>query len=171
MDAQKRRQGIAARLEQEKSPLSATALAREFSVSRQVIVGDIALLRASGLDVSATPRGYVLPGRPVGGLTFTVACSHGEQDMERELNAVVDQGGTVLDVIVEHPVYGQITAPLQLNSRYEVGEFIRRVREEDAPPLSQLTAGVHLHTISCPDEASFARVREELGRMGLLLRD
>ena len=171
MDAQTRRQAIARRLEREHAPISATVLAREFSVSRQVIVGDIALLRAGGLDVAATPRGYVLPSRPVGGLNFTVACNHGEQKMEEELNAVVDQGCTVLDVIVEHPIYGQITAPLQLSNRYEVGEFVRRVREEGAAPLSLLTAGVHLHTISCPDKASFERVCRELERLGLLLKD
>lgn len=171
MDAQTRRQAIAHRLEQEKTPVSATALAREFSVSRQIIVGDIALLRAGGLDVAATPRGYVLPSRPVGELTFTVACSHGEQGMEEELHAVVDQGCTVLDVTVDHPIYGQITAPLQLSSRYEVGEFLRRVREEGATPLSLLTAGVHLHTISCPNEAAFVRVKETLGSLGLLLNE
>lgn len=171
MDAQTRRQAIAHRLEQEKAPVSATALAREFSVSRQIIVGDIALLRAGGLDVAATPRGYVLPSRPVGELSFTVACSHGEQGMEEELYAVVDQGCTVLDVTVEHPIYGQITAPLQLSSRYEVGEFLRRVREEGATPLSLLTAGVHLHTISCPNEAAFVRVKETLGSLGLLLNE
>ena len=47
MDAQERRQAIARRLERARSPVSATALAREFSVSRQIIVGDVALLRAA----------------------------------------------------------------------------------------------------------------------------
>ena len=170
MDAQTRRQEIARRLEREKNPISATALAREFSVSRQVVVGDIALLRATGLDIAATPRGYVLPSRPEG-KTFTVACIHSAQEMEEELNAVVDQGCTVLDVIVEHPIYGQLTGPLHLSNRYEVGQFVQRCREESAAPLSLLTDGVHLHTITCPDELTFARVQKSLKQLGILLKE
>ena len=170
MDAQTRREEIARRLEREKNPISATTLAREFSVSRQIIVGDVALLRAAGLDIAATPRGYVLPSRPEGKV-FTVACIHSAQEMEKELNAVVDQGCTVLDVIVEHPIYGQLTGPLHLSNRYEVGQFVQRCREESAAPLSLLTDGVHLHTITCPDEAAFGRVRESLEQLGMLLKE
>ena len=168
MDAQKRRQDIARRLEQANGPVSASALAKEFAVSRQIIVGDVALLRASGMDISATPRGYVLPEKPEG-LHRTLACRHCGADMERELNAIVDQGCTVVDVIVDHPIYGQLTGPLHLSNRYEVGQFVIRCREESAAPLSLLTEGIHLHTITCPDEAAFDRVRQALRELGVLL--
>ena len=81
---------------------------------------------------------------------------------------MVDNGCAVLDVIVEHPVYGQLTGALQLASRYDVQQFIRRA--DAAQPLSLLTEGVHLHTLSCPGEDAFARVVEELDRAGFLLR-
>ena len=149
MDAQERRQAIAHKLERAEGPVSASTLAREFSVSRQIIVGDVALLRAGGLDIAATPRGYVMPAQSAG-LVRTLACRHRGDQMEAELNAVVDQGCTVVDVIVEHPIYGQLTGPLRLSNRYEVGQFIQRCREESAAPLSLLTEGIHLHTISCP---------------------
>ncbi len=168
MEAQMRREKIAKRLEQAEGPVSATALAREFSVSRQIIVGDVALLRASGLDIAATPRGYVLPAG-VGGLRFTVATNHNSELIEAELNAIVDQGGTVLDVIVEHPVYGQITAPLRMSSRYEVGQFIERCQKEGAAPLSLMTAGVHLHTVVCQDAACETRIKNALRNLGILL--
>jgi len=168
MDAQERRQAIARRLEQAEGAVSATVLAKEFAVSRQVIVGDVALLRAGGLDIAATPRGYVLPSRAEG-LLYTVACRHSGEDMERELNAIVDQGCTVVDVVVEHPIYGQLTGPLHLSSRYEVGLFIQRCREESAAPLSLLTEGIHLHTIACPDREAFERVEQELRAMKVLL--
>ena len=167
MDARQRRQIIARRLGESGEPLSAAALARELSVSRQIIVGDVALLRASGLDITATPRGYLLP-RPPAGVTCTFACRHRADQMEEELNAVVDQGCVVLDVIVEHPVYGQLTGPLRLANRYEVAQFVDRCRREAAAPLSQLTEGVHLHSILCPDEAAAARVREALKKVGVL---
>ena len=168
MEAQMRREKIAKCLEEAEGPVSATALAKEFSVSRQIIVGDVALLRASGLDIAATPRGYVLPA-VVGGLRFTVAANHTGDRMEEELNAIVDQGGTVLDVIVEHPIYGQITAPMRLSSRFEVGQFIGRCARAEATPLSQLTDGVHLHTVVCQDAACEQRVKKALRELGILL--
>ena len=168
MDAQERRQAIAQRLAQAEGPVSAAALAREFSVSRQIIVGDVALLRAGGMDIAATPRGYVLP-RESGGLVRTLACRHTGEQMEEELNAIVDQGCTVIDVIVDHPIYGQLTGPLQLSSRYDVSQFIARCARAEARPLSDLTGGIHLHTLSCPDEAAFQRVEDALRDMSVLL--
>ena len=166
MDAQERRQAIARRLEGASGPVSAAVLAREHSVSRQIIVGDIALLRAGGMDIAATPRGYVLPA-PAAGLVRTLACRHRADQMEEELNAMVDQGCTVVDVIVEHPLYGQLTGPLQLSSRYDVAQFI--ARSHTAQPLSVLTGGIHLHTLLCPSEDAYRRVLDALRQAGFLL--
>ena len=167
MDSEARRRALSKRLEQAEGPVSAAALARELLVSRQLIVGDVALLRASGLDITATPRGYVLP-RPPAGVSCTIACRHRADQMAQELCAIVDQGCTVLDVIVEHPIYGQLTGPLRLSSRYEVDQFVARCREEAAAPLSQLTEGIHLHTVLCPDQGAADRVRNELARLEIL---
>jgi hypothetical protein len=170
MDAQERRQAVARRLETASGPVSAAALAREFLVSRQIIVGDVALLRAGGLEIAATPRGYVLPKQSAG-LIRTLACCHRDDQMETELNAIVDQGCTVVDVIVEHPIYGQLTGPLQLSNRYDVGQFTARCRQQSAAPLSQLTEGIHLHTVSCPSQAAYDRVQSALRELGILLEE
>ena len=170
MDGSQRRATIARLLSCAKGPVSAAVLARECSVSRQIIVGDVALLRAGGMDIAATPRGYVIQSSPAG-LVRRVAVRHDGADMEAELNAMVDQGCTVLDVIVEHPIYGQLTGPLQLASRYDVGQFIVRCRQAEALPLSQLTEGIHLHTLSCPDQAAYDRVCQSLSQLGFLLED
>ena len=170
MRAEERRQAILNTLNNAGHPVSATALARQFSVSRQIVVGDVALLRAAGANISATPRGYVVL-REAGGLVRQVACQHDAAGMEAELNAMVDQGCTVLDVIVDHPIYGQLTGPLQLSSRYDVTQFIARCAQADAQPLSNLTEGIHLHTLSCPSEDAFQRVRTALHAMGVLLED
>ena len=169
MKAEERRRAIAKTLTAE-HPVSATALAGQFSVSRQIIVGDIALLRAGGMDIAATPRGYVLPA-PAAGLVRTLACRHRADQMEEELNAMVDQGCTVLDVIVEHPIYGQLTGQLQISSRYDVGQFVQRCRRQEAAPLSQLTEGIHLHTVACPSQEAYDRVRESLSKLGFLLEE
>ena len=170
MDAVQRRAAVADYLSQAAGPVSASVLAARFSVSRQIIVGDIALLRAGGLDIAATPRGYLLP-RPTPGLTRQLACVHRPEDMGRELELMVDNGCTVLDVIVEHPIYGQLTGQLQISSRYDVQQFLARVQAHDAAPLSILTGGIHLHTLRCPDEAACARACAALKAAGLLLDD
>ena len=169
MDAASRRRAIAEALAGANAPVAAGALGERFGVSRQIVVGDIALLRAQGLDIVATPRGYVLGSGQESGLRRTVACVHDFEGMERELNIMVDNGCTVLDVVIEHAVYGQLTGELHLKDRRDVAEFIRRVREEGAAPLSALTGGIHLHTLLCPDEGSYARCVDALREAGILL--
>lgn len=148
------------------TPISATALAGRFGVTRQVVVGDIALLRAEGRSVIATPRGYIIPVPD--GFLRTIACVHNAVQTRDELNAMVDCGCTVIDVVVEHPVYGQLTAPLAISSRYDVEQFIEKMASASASPLSALTEGIHLHTLSCPDEAVFNHLRDKLREMGML---
>lgn len=170
MDAAQRRQAIQARLREAQVPVSASALASAFSVSRQIIVGDIALLRAAGEEISATPRGYLL-AREAQGLIRTVACRHGINGTRQELCILVDQGCSVLDVVVEHAVYGQLAGQLQLSSRYDVDQFMDRLGHEGNKPLSTLTGGIHLHTLRCPDEAAFDRARAALREAGFLLEE
>ncbi|MBD5083820.1 MAG: transcription repressor NadR [Clostridiales bacterium] len=169
MNTSERRQRILEYLKGADRPLSATALAQKLAVSRQIIVGDVALLRAAGEGIIATPRGYVLE-RPRTGVVGTVACLHSGEDMERELTLMVDQGCTVENVIVEHPVYGQLTGPLELSSRYDISEFIRKVEKNAARPLSALTDGIHLHTLRCPDQETLDRTVAALEREGFLVR-
>ena len=154
MTAAQRRTAIYKQLTTAQTPISATALAQQFSVTRQVVVGDIALLRAEGHSITATPRGYMIPAET--GLRRTIACHHSGEDTQKELFAV------------EHPVYGQLTAPLALSSRYDVEQFIHRMKTSHAQPISALTGGVHLHTLSCPSEAVFAHLKETLADMGML---
>ncbi len=167
MQAAKRREYIIEKLKKSDRPVSATALGDELSVSRQIIVGDIALLRASGEKITATPRGYVLESTQDDNV-YTVACVHDFGNMEKELNIMVDNGCTVLNVTVEHPLYGQLTGQLHLSNRYEVSQFMKKCSEDSASPLSTLTGGVHLHALSCPDRECFERTRDELKRNGLL---
>ena len=101
--------------------------------------------------------------------TRRVAVRHDEAGMEAELNTMVDNGCTVVDVIVEHPLYGQLTGPLQISNRYEVSQFIERCKK--AEPLSSLTDGIHLHTLSCPDEAAFERTKSALRALRVLLEE
>ena len=170
MDATRRRQEILELLRQNSQPLSAGAIAARFHVSRQVIVGDIALLRAANEKISATPRGYILADASADSdkILHTIACRHGSDRLAQELYAIVDNGCGLVDVIVEHPVYGQISGQLHIFSRYDADNFLEKLSKDNASPLCDLTGGVHLHTISCRSEEDYSRVIKALEEAGIL---
>ncbi|QIB68471.1 transcription repressor NadR [Aminipila butyrica] len=173
MNTAQRRESILSHLKSHSTPVSAARLAGLLGVSRQIIVSDVALLRAGGADISATPRGYVLTGdgEPVSGHPFEgiLACKHTDEQLQEELYTIVDFGGEVLDVTIEHALYGQLSGPLQLTSRYEVDLFLEKSQLQGDLPLSSLTEGVHLHRVGCRDEATFLRIKKALEEKHLLL--
>ena len=168
MDNTTRRDKILESIKNSSTPVSATQLSKMMGVSRQVIVGDVALLRAEGKEIISTPRGYV-SGSKQKSVTRRIAVNHTAEDTQTELYTLVDEGCTVEDVIVEHPIYGQLIGGLRLSSRYDVDEFIRRSEEENATPLSALTEGIHLHTLSAHSEEQLDRAIEKLKKLGFLL--
>jgi transcriptional regulator of NAD metabolism len=172
MNGSERREELTRRLIQAQAPVSATELARQMGVSRQVIVGDVALLRAQGRDIIATARGYAvsLPA-PAGRYFGKIACRHSIADTEKELMAIVRLGGHVMDVVVEHYLYGEMTGQLNLSAVRDVEAFIQKVSLNKARLLSELTDGIHLHTVSCRDADAFGRIVRELSRLGLLYED
>lgn len=171
MRGEARRKQIQAILAGSDRPVTGTELAQRFGVSRQVIVQDVALLRAEGQSILATPQGYVLPGdhqQPLYRRTFAV--SHGPGELETELNAIVDCGGRVMDVTVEHPLYGELKGLLMVASRREVQEFVTKLQESGAAPLSLLTSGIHLHTVEALAPEVLDLIQERLASLGFLIR-
>lgn len=168
MNGEQRRIWILNQLQTAKTPLSATRLAQMTGVSRQIVVGDVALLRAGGEQIEATPRGYrMIPQTEA--VTFLVACRHSQmQQIRQELYLIVDNGGTVQDVIVENPIYGQITAKLHIGNRCEADLFLQKATKENQSLLSNLTDGVHLHTVQCKDKRSAEHIKTELQKAGIL---
>ncbi len=167
MNASERRKELEKILKKSKDPVTASVLAKEYGVSRQIIVGDIALLRAGGLNVLATPRGYVLESA-LAYVKRNVVCRHGADRIYEEFCIVVDLGGAMLDVTVEHPVYGEICVPLHIFSRFDADAFCRKLSRPDARPLCDLTSGIHLHTVRASDEAALDRVVKGLSDNGFL---
>jgi uncharacterized protein len=157
-------------LEQAHHPLTGTALAEQTGVSRQVIVQDIALLKAKDEPILATPQGYVYFRPPdTQKKKRIIACQHLPEETETELNTLVDHGVSVIDVSVEHPLYGQIQGSLMLHSRSDVQTFLRKWENSDAQLLSTLTAGVHLHTIEGDTEQQLDQACQALAEEGILL--
>lgn len=171
MNSTERREKIEKILNTCNDPVSASTLAKEFNVSRQVIVGDIAIMRASGLKISATPRGYVIDKLHDDNLIFTIACKHTDENMAQELYTIVDNGGAILDVTVEHGVYGQIVGELHIFSRYDVDLFLEKIKKNKSLPLSNLTGGIHLHRIQCKDEEIYKRIINALDKENILFEE
>ncbi len=171
VDAAGRRAAIIQILRDE-SPVTGSALSSRLGVTRQVIVQDMAVLRAQGEHILATPRGYArLPLRPAPGVTKLLAVKHDREHTRDELYTMVDMGAEVLDVTVEHPVYGQMTGMLALSSRSDVDQFIDTMDATKAGLLSSLTKGVHLHSIRCKTDAQLSALEQALAKKGYLLTE
>lgn len=173
MDTYERREEILKTLNLSKKPVKGIDLSKQFKVSRQVIVQDIALLRARGENILATPQGYMVPNyyRQDKIIEKLVCTHHGNDEIEEELTTIVDLGGKIIDVIVEHPLYGEIKSPLEISSRLDVKNFIENIKETNAEPLSSLTEGIHIHTIEVDNEESLKAIKKSLEEKKYLIND
>lgn len=166
MKASARREKILARLEGLSYPISATALANELGVSRQVIVGDIAILRAEGKSILSLARGYMLEKK-----TFSeraLKLYHSDEDVEKELNLIVDHGAEVVDVFVYHRSYGLLRARMDIKSRLDVARFLDDIKSGKSSLLKNVTSGYHYHTIRADSERTLDLVEGALEKNGFL---
>ena len=126
-------------LKESTTPLTGSELAVKANVSRQIIVGDITILKAKSEPIIATSQGYLYLKQNAILPTFerTVACRHSPEDTEKELNLLVDHGVTVKDVRVEHPVYGDLTASIMVSNRQEVKQFMDKIKTTKASAFSR----------------------------------
>lgn len=172
MEGTKRRKQILKRLKTSDKPVSATTFAKEFGVSRQIIVGDIALMRAAGDEVVATARGYKLQV-PLNqsGKVAKIAVQHDATQMAEELETIVQLGGIIEDVIVEHELYGELVGGLHIKTLEDVQEFMNRYRNSPDRLLSDLTNGIHLHTIVYQKDEDLKKIKEALASKGILYQN
>ena len=170
MTGEERRNQILQMLKNQSTPLSGTALAGAFHVSRQVIVQDIALMRAENHDILSTNRGYLyrrrdscdsLPKR-----VFFVR--HSTRQVLDEFMAVLELGGMILDVVVEHELYGQIRVDLLIESEQDAREFYEKLMLSKDNPLKALTDDCHYHTVAAPSERLLDLIEQELRHKGFL---
>lgn len=167
MTGSDRRTDIIRMIRETQTPVPAKSLAALFHVSRQVIVQDIALIRAAGYDVISTNRGYLLNGPKTVTRIFKV--QHTDDQLAEELCTVVDLGGTVENVMVNHRVYGHLEAELHISSRRKVEEFLNDIKSGKSSPLKNITSNYHYHTVSADSEETLDLIQEELKRKGFLV--
>ena len=168
---EERRKFILQLLKESSTPITGSDLAEQTNVSRQVIVGDITLLKAKNEPIIATSQGYIYLKQSSSMPVFerTIACRHTPKDTEKELNLLVDHGVLVKDVKIEHAVYGDLTASIMVSNRQEVKQFLKRLETTQASLLSELTGGFHLHTISATTEQALNKAESALKAEGILL--
>lgn len=169
MTRAKRRQEIIRIIRESTEPVPAKELARLCEVSRQVIVQDMALIREAGIDIIATNRGYIVNTSHAVQRVFKV--SHTDEQMEDELCAIVDLGGKVVNVMVNHRVYGRMEASLDINSRKKVTEFIENIRLGKSSPLKNITSNYHYHTVEAENEETLNSIGEMLREKGYLVEE
>lgn len=166
MNAEERRQNLLQRLSSETSPCSASLLAREFGVSRQVIVQDVALLRAQGAPIVSLARGYCLERAACPERIFKVC--HSDAEVEEELNLIVDLGGAVCDVFVFHKYYGTVRAEMKIRNRMEVKAFLQDIATGKSSLLKNVTGGYHYHTVTADREQTLDLIEGALSERGFL---
>lgn len=163
-----RREFIVNEIKTSEKPVSGKKLAELCDVSRQVIVQDIALIRAAGHDVISTNRGYILKESKAE-VSRIFKVNHTDEESEQEMNAIVDLGGCVVNVMVNHKVYGRMEANLGVNSRKKVQDFMDDIRSGKSSPLLNITSGYHYHKIVAESEEILDMIEAKLKEQGILV--
>ena len=166
---EERRQELVRRLRTSGQPVLGSDLAEQFGVSRQVLVQDMAILRAAGTDIIATPRGYLLRHPGPSAHHDVLRVQHTREQIEDELTILVDLGIRVLDVTVDHPVFGPLRGDLNIASRHAIREFLERLQAAGSAPLLDLTGGRHSHSVESPRPDLLDKARDELKKRGYLV--
>lgn len=166
MTGANRRKVLLSKLRAAKTPLSGAYLGKETGVSRQVVVSDIALLRTEGYEIVSTARGYFLY-EPAQAVRLIKVC-HTDQQVEDELTTIIDLGGFVLDVMVNHRVYGKVTAPLNIRNRRDITVFVNGLNTGKSTPLLNVTSGYHFHRVGAEREEILDEIEEALRRKNYL---
>ena len=168
MNGQERREKIIKIIKNSSKPVAGTELSKQLGVSRQVIVQDMALIRANGIEIMSTNRGYVIQDSIDASRVFKVI--HTNNEVEEELNLFVDLGAKVEDVFVYHKVYGVIKATLNIKSRRDVKLYMEGISSGKSTNLLNLTSNYHYHTITAEDEQTLDLIQDELNKKGFLAK-
>ena len=172
LTGEERRRELIRVLEQSSKAVSGTDLAKQIDVSRHVIVQDIALLRATNKKILSTNKGYILFRDDTKEKAKRIVCVlHKDTDILREFECIVDCGAKVLDVVVEHEIYGQVSADLLIQNRQDAISFVEQMKQCKSKALSCLTDGVHYHTIEADDEIMLDRAEASLKEAGFLINE
>ena len=166
MKVENRRKGIINLLLAEKGPVSGGELSNRFGVSRQIIVQDIAMLRARGFDITPTHNGYVIRSSPLVERVFKV--HHSSSQTEDELSLIISFGATVADVYIWHDVYGKVSANLSISTLADLKKFMENMKNGESGELMHITGGYHYHTVRAETDEILDQVEEALKARGYL---
>lgn len=168
MNTAQRRTEILKILKNREEPIAARTLAAQFGVSRQVIVQDMAVIRASTPGILSTTKGYVLQQDNDLCCSREFKVRHGQEQVSEELNLIVDCGGKVKNISISHRAYGRVSAEMDVNSRQDVSEFVQAINSSRSTVLSSATSGYHYHLVEAVSEERLDMIEQQLKIAGFL---
>lgn len=168
MNSTGRKDLIIDRLKNTNAPVSGQLLAEICEVSRQIIVRDIALIRAEGYDIISTNRGYML-SESIQEVSRIFKVYHTEEQMVDECYSIVDMGGKIVNIMVNHRVYGKMEAELSINSRRKADAYIESIHNGKSSPLEKITSNYHYHEIAAENEDVLDEIEKMLKEKGYLV--
>ena len=162
-----RRKQILGLMREARHPLSGAMLGKETGVSRQVVVQDIALLRTEGYPIISTSKGYYLD-EPRQAVRLVKVYQTNEQ-VQDELTTIVNMGGIIQDVLINHRTYGKLSAPMNIKNQRDIRMFMEDLQSGKSYPLLNVTSGYHFHHIAAESEEILDEIADELERKGYIV--
>lgn len=169
MNGNERRECIRKDLKKSLKAIKGSDLAKKYGVSRQVVVQDIALLRAVGEQIISTADGYIYFSFHMNRPKRVFNLKHESADIDKELTAILENGGSLLNVFINHPIYGDIVADMIIENEEQKREYIEKCENVDFTPLMALTDNVHFHTVEANSEGELNDIEEALTKLGFLV--
>lgn len=168
MNGEERRNELLKILSESKVPVSGSELSRKLNVTRQVIVQDVALLRANGQKIFSANRGYVLFSGNDRERVFKLI--HSDDDVMEELTLIVDLGGKIKDVFVYHKAYGVVKAEMNIRSRKDIADYVANIKSGKSKLLKNVTSGYHYHTVTAEDKETLDEIENKLREKGFFAK-
>lgn len=168
MNSTNRRNQIAEFLNEQSGPVSGSALAEKFSVSRQIVVSDISALRSQGYNIISTNKGYLMSESLTCSRVFKL--NHTDEQVKEELEIVVNHGGCVKNVFVNHKMYGRLSAPMDISTHRQIADYLNDIQYGKSAPLKNVTSGYHYHTVLAESEDVLDRIEEEFTQKGFIVK-
>lgn len=87
------------------------------------------------------------------------------------MTTILDLGGSLLNVFIHHPIYGDLVADMNIDNKAQMEKYIIQCQAEDFKPLMFLTDNVHYHTIEANSEKELDLIEAALSDLGYLYED
>lgn len=171
MHGNERREKIRKDLKKSLKAIKGSEFAKKYEVSRQVIVQDIALLRAVGEQIISTADGYIYFSYHMNKPKRVFALRHNVEDINVEMDTILKHGGVLLNVFINHPIYGDLVADMIIEDEDQKQAYIDKCSAVEFTPLMALTDNLHYHTVEATYEENLDKIEEDFRELKYLVEE